>query len=95
MLTGMVARRFEIMTLVQTGKHPVIPIVLFGKEYWNKVVHFKAMAEMGTINASDLDNVLGPHTRTRTRPAFLTYFAVWHLPGYLPSWLFILAVARG
>jgi hypothetical protein len=53
------------------------------------------MAEMGTINASDLDNVLGPHTRTRTRPAFLTYFAVWHLPAYLPSWLLILAVARG
>ena len=36
---------FEIMTLVQTGKHPRIPIVLFGKSYWSQVVNWEKMAE--------------------------------------------------
>ena len=27
----------EVMTLVQTGKHPAIPIVMLGKRYWDKV----------------------------------------------------------
>ena len=66
------------MTLVQTGKHPVIPIVLFGKEYWEKVVNFEAMAEMGTINISDLDNILG------TTPCV---HSLWQQFTRLPAWL--------
>jgi predicted Rossmann-fold nucleotide-binding protein len=40
---------FEIMTLVQTGKHPRIPIVLFGKSYWSQVVNWEKMAEFVSI----------------------------------------------
>lgn len=35
---------FEIITLVQTGKHPPMPIVLFGKSYWSQVINFEKMA---------------------------------------------------
>ena len=45
----------EVVTLVQTlkiKKH--LPIVLFGSEYWDKVVHFDPMVEYGTIGPEDL-----------------------------------------
>jgi predicted Rossmann-fold nucleotide-binding protein len=32
-----------------------MPILLFGKDFWNRVVNFEALAEEGTINQADLD----------------------------------------
>ena len=46
---------FELLTLIQTGKMKPIPILLFGKNYWDRVVNFDAMAEEGVINANDTD----------------------------------------
>ena len=46
---------FELLTLVQTGKMKPMPILLFGKEFWTRVVNFEALAEEGTINAKDLE----------------------------------------
>ena len=44
---------FEILNLVQTGKAPKIPIVLFGREYWRKVVNFAALTEEEMVSAED------------------------------------------
>jgi uncharacterized protein (TIGR00730 family) len=47
---------FELMTLIQTlkmKKRP--PIVLFGSEFWDKVMNLKALAHFGTIDEKDLD----------------------------------------
>ena len=41
---------FEILTLVKTGKKEEIPIILIGKEFWNSVVNFKALASYGVID---------------------------------------------
>ena len=47
---------FEILTLLQTGKiKKSLPIVLFGKEYWNQLINFETLVEYGTINRKDLD----------------------------------------
>jgi len=47
---------FEILTLIQTGKiKKKMPIVLFGEEYWNKLINFETLVEFGTINREDLD----------------------------------------
>lgn len=46
---------FELLTLVQTGKMKPLPILLFGKEFWTRVVDFEALAEEGTISKKDLD----------------------------------------
>ncbi|MXP29575.1 lysine decarboxylase [Porphyrobacter algicida] len=46
---------FELLTLVQTGKMKPMPILLFGKEFWTRVVDFDALADEGTINRKDLD----------------------------------------
>ena len=47
---------FEILTLIQTEKMKKnLPIVLFGKEYWNKLINFETLVEFGTIDRKDLD----------------------------------------
>jgi uncharacterized protein (TIGR00730 family) len=46
---------FEILTLVQTGKAPRIPIVLFGSAYWRKIVNFVALAEEEMLSAADCE----------------------------------------
>ncbi|WP_128891062.1 LOG family protein [Erythrobacter sp. HKB08] len=46
---------FELLTLIQTGKMKPIPIILFGKDFWTRVVDFEAIAEEGTISRRDLD----------------------------------------
>lgn len=45
---------FELLTLIQTGKMKPIPILLYGREFWERVVNFEALAEEGTINPEDL-----------------------------------------
>ena len=46
---------FELLTLIQTGKVRPLPILLFGKDYWNRVVNFEAMVEEGVIAPHDLE----------------------------------------
>ncbi|HNW43365.1 MAG TPA: TIGR00730 family Rossman fold protein [Elusimicrobiales bacterium] len=45
---------FEVLTLIQTGKKRVLPIVMVGKEYWNSIMNFPNMAKAGYIAKEDL-----------------------------------------
>ena len=46
---------FEVMTLMQTEKlTKPIPIVLYGKNFWNQVLDLAAMVKYGTIGPEDL-----------------------------------------
>lgn len=45
---------FETLTLVQTRRMEPIPLLLFGMEFWRKVINFEALAEAGTIAPDDL-----------------------------------------
>jgi uncharacterized protein (TIGR00730 family) len=46
---------FETLTLIQTGKMKPIPILLFGREFWDRVINFEALAEEGTVTREDLE----------------------------------------
>lgn len=46
---------FEILTLLQTRKAPALPVVLFGREYWQKVISFETLIAEGTVDKADLD----------------------------------------
>jgi uncharacterized protein (TIGR00730 family) len=46
---------FELLTLIQTGKIKPIPVLLFGREFWNRVVNFDALCEEGVISPDDLN----------------------------------------
>ncbi|MDP3541774.1 MAG: TIGR00730 family Rossman fold protein [Elusimicrobiota bacterium] len=52
---GTMDELFEVLTLMQTGKMPRVPIVLVGKaEYWKKILDFEEFARMGLISPGDL-----------------------------------------
>lgn len=51
---GTMDELFEILTLQQTQKVTATPVVLVGREYWNRVINFDAMTESGLIEAADL-----------------------------------------
>jgi len=46
---------FELLTLMQTGKTAVLPILLYGKEFWNRVIDFDALVEEGVVAPQDMD----------------------------------------
>jgi len=47
---------FEVLTLIQTNKpRKVMPVVLFGNEYWDEVINFDAFVRWGTISAKELE----------------------------------------
>jgi uncharacterized protein (TIGR00730 family) len=46
---------FELLTLMQTGKIAVMPVVLFGEAFWRRVVNFEALVEEGVISPNDLE----------------------------------------
>lgn len=53
---GTLDELFELLTLVQTQKmRKPMPIVIFGSEYWERVIDFDALVRHGMINARDVD----------------------------------------
>jgi predicted Rossmann-fold nucleotide-binding protein len=45
---------FEALTLLQNEKIEPIPILLFGREYWSRVINFETMVDEGTITEADM-----------------------------------------
>ena len=52
---GTLDETFECLTLIQTGRMQKVPVLLFGRAFWDRVVDFRALAEAGTIAEADLD----------------------------------------
>ncbi len=52
---GTMDELFETLTLIQTGRMKRVPFILFGPEFWNKVINWQALAEAGTISPEDLE----------------------------------------
>jgi len=52
---GTLDELFEVITLVQTRKAKQVPIVLFGTDYWKRLVNFDVLIEEGVISPADLD----------------------------------------
>ena len=46
---------FESLTLIQTGRMQRVPFLLFGREFWDGIINWQALADAGTISPEDLD----------------------------------------
>lgn len=51
---GTLDELFELLTLKQTSKGKEIPILLFGRSYWQSVINFDALVALGMIPKKDL-----------------------------------------
>lgn len=54
---GTLDELFETLTLIQTQKMEAIPVLLFGKTYWQQAVNLEFLVEQGTISPKDLQLV--------------------------------------
>ena len=53
---GTLDELMEVLTLLQTGKvEKHIPMVIYGREYWQDVMDFDALVKWGTISREDLE----------------------------------------
>ncbi|MCB1464753.1 MAG: LOG family protein [Nitratireductor sp.] len=52
---GTMDELFESLTLIQTGRMEAMPLLLFGRQFWEKVIDFKELARQGTIAPGDPD----------------------------------------
>ncbi|MDD9730213.1 TIGR00730 family Rossman fold protein [Mameliella sp. AT18] len=52
---GTLDELFETLTLIQTGRMQRVPMLLFGRAFWERIINWDALAEAGTISREDLD----------------------------------------
>ena len=53
---GTMDELFEVLTLVQTEKVTrQVPIVIYGKEYWDDILNFESFKKWGLISPEDMD----------------------------------------
>jgi hypothetical protein len=53
---GTLDELFELLTLAQTGKlAKKIIVVVYGSDYWNRVINFRALSDWGAISPKDMD----------------------------------------
>lgn len=77
---GTLDELFETLTLVQTHKMKPFPILLFGKEYWSRVIDFQFLVEEGTISPEDLQLFCYVETAEEAWGKIVDFYAARELP---------------
>ncbi len=54
---GTLDELFETLTLIQTKKIKPLPVILFGREFWKKLIDFELLADEGVISPEDTELV--------------------------------------
>jgi uncharacterized protein (TIGR00730 family) len=65
---------FETLTLIQTRKMPPIPIVLFGRDYWEKAINFQFFEDEGMVSKEDRDLFCFAETAEEAWEKIATYY---------------------
>ncbi|MFD1744787.1 LOG family protein [Rhizobium helianthi] len=52
---GTLDELFEALTLIQTRRMERIPLILFAKEFWHRIIDFQSLADFGTIAPEDME----------------------------------------
>ena len=79
---GTMDELFETLTLIQTQKlQKKLPIVLFGSEFWNKIINFEAYVEWGVISPGDLHLFKIIDTVEEAKNYIVDFLTTHHLNG--------------
>ncbi|WGH77430.1 LOG family protein [Jannaschia ovalis] len=73
---GTLDELFETLTLIQTGRMERVPFLLFGEEFWRRIVDWEALQDAGTIGDDDLDLF----RFVETAEDAMACMDDWHLP---------------
>lgn len=73
---GTLDELFETLTLIQTGRMRRVPILLFGTEFWQRIINWDALSDAGTISPADLDLFRFVETAEEA----IAHIENWHLP---------------
>ena len=73
---GTLDELFESLTLIQTGRMQRIPFLLFGREFWTRIIDWEALSDAGTISEDDLDLFRFVETADEA----IEIMDNWHLP---------------
>jgi uncharacterized protein (TIGR00730 family) len=52
---GTLDELFEMLTLIQTGKSRHRPVLLFGRDFWTRLINFDLLVETGMISPMDVN----------------------------------------
>jgi len=52
---GTLDELFESLTLIQTKRMAPVPFLLFGEDFWRRIINWDALSDAGTISAEDLN----------------------------------------
>lgn len=59
---GTLDEMFETLTLIQTRRMRRIPLILFGRAFWERVIDWQLLADAGTISPEDLSLMIRVET---------------------------------
>jgi uncharacterized protein (TIGR00730 family) len=71
---GTLDELFEALTLIQTRTIKPVPVVLVGRDYWERVVDFDYLLEAGTIDIEDRDIFWFAETAQETWDGILRWY---------------------
>ena len=71
---GTLDELFETLTLIQTKKAARVPVILYDKAFWQKLINFDMLVEEGLISAEDLDLIQYADTPEHAWQLILDYY---------------------
>jgi len=81
---GTLDELFEALTLIQTGKMDRIPIILVGREFWEKLVNWEFLVEEGLVGTEDLRLVSWAETGAEAWQKILEFYSSGGTPVVTP-----------
>lgn len=71
---GTLDELFETLTLIQTHKVARVPVLLFGRNYWHRIIDLDAMVAEGTIDAADAELITYVETAEEAWASILAFY---------------------
>ena len=81
---GTLDELFEALTLIQTGKMDRIPIILVGREFWEKLINWEFLVEEGLVGTEDLRLVSWAETGAEAWQKILEFYSSGGTPVVTP-----------